>query len=102
MIHRCSRCSSSLDGIIKVWDTGSSAELLTIRADKRFVTNVLFSPDGERIVSVGGDKTIKVWDSGNAERVMALNGNSDYIDALTYSPDGKYIISGDYEGIIKI
>ena len=36
-------------------------------AHSHFVTSVVFSPDGTKIVSGSYDKTIKVWDSGAPE-----------------------------------
>jgi WD40 repeat protein len=52
--------SSSFDGSIKVWDTASGQELLTLRGHTA-ETTVAFSPDGNWLVS-GGDKTVKLWD----------------------------------------
>ena len=36
-------------------------------AHSDFITSVVFSPDGTKIVSGSGDKTIKVWDFGAPE-----------------------------------
>ena len=36
-------------------------------AHSDFITSVVFSPDGTKIVSGSDDKTIKVWDSGAQE-----------------------------------
>ena len=37
-------------------------------AHSDFITSVVFSPDGTKIVSGSGDKTIKVWDMVNWSR----------------------------------
>ena len=36
-------------------------------AHSNYITSVVFSPDGTKIVSGSLDKTIKVWDSGAPE-----------------------------------
>ena len=44
-------------------------ELLSEKKDahSHYVTSVVFSPDGTKIVSGSYDKTIKVWDFGAPE-----------------------------------
>ena len=83
--------SGSWDKTIKVWDLGApralkiappwpkltphlacladKLELLSEKTDAHsdYVTSVVFSPDGTKIVSGSWDKTIKVWDFGAPE-----------------------------------
>ena len=54
--------SGSFDQTLKVWDTQTGQETLTLKGHSEAVTSVDFSPDGKRIVSGSGDKTLKVWD----------------------------------------
>ena len=44
-------------------------ELLSekVNAHSNYITSVVFSPDGTKIVSGSFDQTIKVWDSGAQE-----------------------------------
>ena len=44
-----------------LWDVASGHPLKTLPADRRRVTSVLFTPDGESILTIGTDKAIKVW-----------------------------------------
>ena len=37
------------------------------KAHSNYITSVVFSPDGTKIVSGSADKTIKVWDFGSPE-----------------------------------
>lgn len=56
--------SASKDGTIKLWETATGREILTLlhgRGDQ--VTGVSFSPDGLQIVSVSKSGTVKVWDA---------------------------------------
>ena len=143
--------SGSLDKTIIVWDTGIAASLqnrpsssktddcwlcltgvlglLSERtsAHSDWVTELAFSPDGTKIVSVSHDRTIKVWDSGAPECVsftapsetdacpacqagaLKLLGENIYahpgymIMSVAFSPDGAKIVSGSTsDGTINV
>jgi len=51
---------------LKVWDTATGRQILTLRGHSGEVTSVAFSPDGKRIVSGSRDSTLKVWDAQTA------------------------------------
>jgi WD40 repeat protein len=57
--------SSAADWSVKVWDTASGQELLTLAGEPHPVAgqSVTSSPDGQRLVSVFGDFTVKIWDA---------------------------------------
>ncbi len=54
--------SGSGDKTIKLWDTATGKELLTLKGHSSTVFSVAFSPDGKRLASGSMDETIKVWD----------------------------------------
>ena len=57
--------SASDDGTVKVWDTTSSLELLTLRREGFKPQSVAFSPDGH-LLAAGGNGTngkVLIWDT---------------------------------------
>ena len=54
------------------------------------VYGVAYSPDGSRIVTLGGDCTVKVWDAHNYTEILSLKHNT-WVSGVDYSPDGNYI-----------
>jgi WD40 repeat protein len=47
---------------IKIWDSTSHREILSLRGHVGEVNAVAFSPDGKRLVSASADHNVKLWD----------------------------------------
>lgn len=53
---------------------------------------VAYSPDGQRLASIGVDGTARVWDAATGEMVYSLSGDPDTIGYdIAFSPDGKLL-----------
>jgi WD40 repeat protein/serine/threonine protein kinase len=55
--------TSSDDRTVKLWDTESGREVLTLRGHTASVLCAAFSPEGDRLVSGSVDRTARVWDA---------------------------------------
>ena len=55
--------SASMDQTVKLWDTATGLEVLTLRGHKGPLSAVAFSPDGEHLATGGDDRVIRIWDA---------------------------------------
>src|SRR5205807_1776258 len=49
------------DGTLKLWDTASSRELLTLRGNSAQITAAAFSPDGKKLATLDAFNNLRVW-----------------------------------------
>jgi WD40 repeat protein len=89
--------SASRDTTIKLWDTVTGKETLTLKrsADLNdghtgYVEDVKFTPDGKYLVSAGSsEQTIRIWNPVNGRNVHTFNaGGSVGASEVALSPDG--------------
>ena len=99
---------------IRLWDAHTGEHLKTLKGHKDVVSSVVFSPDGNLIVS--GDwydwdeylssgtwsGEIRVWDAHTGEHIKTLRGHTGGVSSLVFSTDGKILASGKTDGTILL
>jgi WD40 repeat protein/uncharacterized caspase-like protein len=76
---------------INLWEVASGKRILSFEAaPTSCFSTVTFSPDGERILSGGGE--MKLWDAATGALIRSFVGQRP-VDLLKISPDGKLILS---------
>jgi WD40 repeat protein len=78
--------SGCQDGTVKVWDTQTAKEVLTLKGDRGWVRSVAFSSDGLRLASASLDGTVRVWDAQTGQLSLTLEKAGEYV---ALSPDGR-------------
>ena len=99
---------------IRLWDANTGELLKTLTGHEDVVSSVVFSPDGNLIVS--GDwyswdghlssgtwsGEIRVWDAETGEHIKTLTGHTGGVSSVAFSPDGKTLASGRTDGTILL
>lgn len=76
--------------------------LRTLEGHSRFVSCVVFSPDGQTLFTGSWDTTIKVWEFATGRLIRTLDGDGYYINSLAISPDGQTLFVGQEKNFIKV
>jgi WD40 repeat protein len=88
------------DGWLKIWDTATGKELRSFRAHAERVGGVAFSPDGEKIATVG--TACKIWRVTRGGPPLHTMAGGTTLQAVAFSPDGKYVAAGGKEDFVRV
>lgn len=68
------------------------------------VIDMVFSPDGQTLASVGKDRQLRIWDitTGHMSDPLFGLGHLDDVVTVVYNPQGNLIATGSYDGSVKV
>jgi WD40 repeat protein/serine/threonine protein kinase len=84
---------------IRLWDvaTGKPSEE-KFEGHDRFVSSLVFWPDGKKLASSSGDQTIRIWDVASRKCLDVLHGHHLEVWRLALLPDNKTLLSASKDG----
>jgi WD40 repeat protein/Leucine-rich repeat (LRR) protein len=77
------------EGLVKLWDLETAAEIRSTKYDRGLQMAVAFSPSG-KILAVGGS-SVTLWDVKSGAELGFLYGFSGNLNSLAFSPDGSLV-----------
>jgi len=90
------------DGTITAWDTSNGTKLQVTQAHAGEVRGLTFSPNGDRLASVSGDRSVKIWDvTGNA-LAHTLEGHGGAVNCVAFHPGGVFLATGGDDDMVRI
>jgi WD40 repeat protein len=89
-------------GRAEVWDAASGQKLVGFDAHSGIWDPIVFSPDGQRIATGGGDNTAKVWNAVTGEKLLTLSGHRRGVETVAFSPDGKRIVTCSHDATARL
>ena len=85
---------------IKLFSTATGKELGELVGHGSWVPGLVFTPDGKRLISAGGDQLIRVWNLETLKEIASLRGHGSEVSCVAVTPDGKMAVSGGKDGTI--
>jgi WD40 repeat protein len=94
-------------GSIRIWDLSTGQLTRTLDEPGGRVGQVIYTHDGQRLISSSLSGLLTVWDTESGARLQTLRGHRLGIFAVVVSPDGKLLVSGGgkirtYGGELKL
>ena len=66
------------------------------------ITDIVFTPDGERLITSNRDKTLSVWGCKSGVKLHLLKGHTDEVRCVAVHPSANYAISGGYDKTLRL
>jgi WD40 repeat protein len=83
-----------------VWDAETGTVITTL-ASAGSVQDALFSPKGDRILTVNSDGTWKLWDAATGNELITLRPDEGSFRPR-FSPDGRWLVGINRDGSVCV
>lgn len=90
------------DRNIHLWDARSGEPRGALEGHSSYVSDLLFTPDGSRLISSSADQTIRLWDWKTRSLTGVLRAHLDEVDGIALAPDGRTLASRCKDGSIYL
>ena len=67
-----------------------------------FITSLVITPDGQKLISGSFDETIKIWDLETGYLLNTLKFHTGGVKCVAITPDGQTLVSAGWDNTIKI
>jgi serine/threonine protein kinase/WD40 repeat protein len=85
---------------IHCWDVATGEPVDTLEGHRSYVTDLQFTPDGNRLISSSTDQTIRLWGWPEGHATTVLRGHADEIDGLAVPGAGNTVASRCRDGSV--
>jgi len=86
-----------------VYRTDNAELLLKFVAHKLEVRGIVWSPDGQQLISASWDKTVKFWNSSTGRQIgQPCTGHTDWIHSLAVASDGSFIATASNDRTVRL
>jgi WD40 repeat protein len=94
--------AGDVKGIIRTWKKPFEKVHVEFQAHDGPVTKLLFSPKGEKLVSLGADKLAKIWDIARTnEPVAVCRGHTRPVYGAFFSTDEKFLFTSSIDRTVR-
>ncbi len=91
------------DAVITVWDIDSGEQQRVLSGEhSESIGDLVFLPDGERLLSGAYDDALVLWDLESGQAVRRMENPSGDVNLLDVSPDGTMAIAGTEGGVATL
>lgn len=90
------------DGTVRLHRSLDDRNPLTVRAHRWPVSAIVFSPDGQLLLTASHDRTLQTWSASWGHKQLTFTGHSDWVRSAHICPQGLWAGSGADDGRVLL
>jgi len=95
--------SGSRDKTIRIWDTQTQQEVMTLVGHDNWVRTVLFHPNGKLLISVSDDKSIMIWDLVQRRCIKTIHeAHPHFVSCADWNKRYPLLATGGVDNTVKV
>jgi len=100
--------TANLDNTINIWQVNELVNeqrpepIEILRGHSSGIGTIVFSKDGNRILTGSGDRTARLWDVQSGETIHVLKGHASGVGKAVFTCDEERIVTGSGDATIRI
>ena len=87
--------------LIRIWEVESGELIAEKEGHTEWVSDLVFSRDGNQLISASADQTVRIWDVANRQPTKTLRGHELEVWAVIRDDEHKLFVSGGKDGTIN-
>ena len=92
----------SREDTVELWDMDTGTCVRKLSGHEEGISSIVYSPQGDQIVSAGEDMTVRLWDVETGECLHTMIGHAGGVTNVHYSPKGDHIASVSYDKTVRL
>jgi len=96
--------AAGYDKTIYIWTLGETEGALkqSLIADEESILALVWSPDGQTIITASSDGSIRFRDAKTLDPLRVVDHQPEWVQALAISPDGRWLAAGRFNGTLSL
>jgi len=90
--------NDATEGYLRLWDADTGDLVKKLEGHNDTVWSVVFSRDGQRLLTSSYDGTARLWDVETARLIRTFEGHYHWVWSAAFSPDEKRIVTSSEDG----
>ena len=86
----------------RIWELETRSAVEATLQHQNWVSDVEFSADSTRAMTISSDGFVKVWDAATGRLIGQPIPYSPQLGRAVFSPDGKRILTGSSDGVVRL
>jgi len=88
-------------GQLLVWEWQSESYILKQQGHHDSINSLVYSPDGQRIITAADDGKLKVWDTNSGFCIVTFTEHTGGVTACQFAKKGNVLFSASLDGSIR-